>query len=400
MPGVRRRVLVVSPFPPRLDGRHGGSRAVAQLIAGLAARHAIGLLVLRDHEEPGVDEPLRNACDLVVEVEIPAVGPSLRARAANKLRMLWALVHGMPGWAVQRSAPDFEDRLTEAVEQWRPDIVQLEYRIMGQYLATLHAHSVPCVLVDPDPDGPEAMPSAFLTRAERRAWTSLGRTVAGQVDSWVVFTERDRHEVARLGARTPIVCIHLAYDVPDRPLDPAGTDSHRILWVGSFIHPPNVDAALRLARDIFPAVKARVPDASLELVGSYVTPDVQALGGDGVVVQGDVPDVRPHLDAAAVLAAAVQIGGGMRVKILEGLAAGKAIVATPLALEGLALQDGKQVRIAESDADFVDAVVDLLTDVEGRVAIATAAREWAERYLGMDAQVRAYEDLYASLLDR
>jgi glycosyltransferase involved in cell wall biosynthesis len=90
----------------------------------------------------------------------------------------------------------------------------------------------------------------------------------------------------------------------------------------------------------------------------------------------------------------------MRVKILEGLAAGKAIVATPLALEGLALQDGKQVRIAESDADFVDAVVDLLTDVEGRVAIATAAREWAERYLGMDAQVRAYEDLYASLLDR
>jgi glycosyltransferase involved in cell wall biosynthesis len=206
--------------------------------------------------------------------------------------------------------------------------------------------------------------------------------------------------VARLGARTPIVCIHLAYDVPDSPLEPAGTDSHRILWVGSFIHPPNVDAALRLARDIFPAVKARVPDASLELVGSYVTPDVQALGGDGVVVQGDVPDVRPHLDAAAVLAAAVQTGGGMRVKILEGLAAGKAIVATPLALEGLALQDGKQVRIAESDADFVDAVVDLLTDVEGRVAIATAAREWAERYLGMDAQVRAYEDLYASLLDR
>src|SRR4029078_7693426 len=123
--------------------------------------------------------------------------------------------------------------------------------------------------------------------------------------------ERDRHEVARLGARTPIVCIHLAYDVPDSPLEPAGTASHRILWVGSFIHPPNVDAALRLARDIFPAVKARVPDASLELVGSQATPEVRALAGDGITVHADVPDVRPHLDAAAVLAVPVRSGGGM-----------------------------------------------------------------------------------------
>ena len=160
-----------------------------------------------------------------------------------------------------------------------------------------------------------------------------------------------------------------------------------------------MDAAFRLAKDIFPAVKARVPDVSLELIGSYATPEVRALGGDGITVRGDVPDVRPHLDAAAVLVASIRSGGGMRVKILEGLAAGKAIVATPLALEGLALQDGVQVRVAEDNSEFVDAVVDLLTNVERRVTIAKAARQWAERHLGMDAQVRAYEDLYACLID-
>jgi glycosyltransferase involved in cell wall biosynthesis len=142
-----------------------------------------------------------------------------------------------------------------------------------------------------------------------------------------------------------------------------------------------------------------VPDASLELIGSYATPNVRALAGDGIVVHGDVPDVRPYLDAAAVLAAPVRTGGGMRVKILEGLAAGKAIVATPLALEGLSLRDDEQVRVAEDDAGLVDAVVDLLTNVEKRIMIAKAARDWAERHLGMDAQVSAYEDLYASLLD-
>lgn len=59
------RVLVCAPFPPRLDGRHGGSRALAQLLARLAERHAIALLVLRSHDEPGVDEELRSACELV-----------------------------------------------------------------------------------------------------------------------------------------------------------------------------------------------------------------------------------------------------------------------------------------------------------------------------------------------
>lgn len=390
-----RRILIVSPFPPRLDGWHGGSRAVAQLIAGLGIRNTVGLLVMRGHDEPGVDESLRAACDVVVEVEIPQVGQGLVARVANKLRLLAAVARGVPSWAVERSAPQFGARLRELVEEWRPEVVQFEYRIMGQYLPTLRTQSVPCVLVDPDPDGPETR--SFLAFAERRAWTSLGRAIAGQVDSFVVFTERDRRAVSELGPRGPVLCIPLAYDVRSLPVDPAGTHDHRVLWIGSFIHPPNVDAACRLARDIFPQVKARVPDASLELVGSYATKEVFALAGEGVTVLADVPDVRPYLDAAAVLAASVRMGGGMRVKILEGLAAGKAIVATPLALEGLDLRDGEQVLVAESDADFVEAVVDLLTHEERRTGLARAARAWAERHLNMDVQVRAYEDLYASL---
>ena len=159
-----------------------------------------------------------------------------------------------------------------------------------------------------------------------------------------------------------------------------------------------MDGVLRFAREIFPAVRARVPDASLEIVGSHATPQVLALAGEGITVESDVPDVRPYLDAAAVLAAAVWTGGGMRVKVLEGLAAGKAIVASPLAVEGLELQDGEQVLVADSDAEFVDAVVDLLVHVERRTEIARAARRWAERHLDMGVEVEAYEELHASLL--
>ena len=86
----------------------------------------------------------------------------------------------------------------------------------------------------------------------------------------------------------------------------------------------------------------------LRLVGSSAPSRVLALAGDGISVHADVPDVRPYLDAAAVFASPIRLGGGMRVKILEALTAGKAVVASPIALAGLAVRDGDEVLAAET----------------------------------------------------
>jgi glycosyltransferase involved in cell wall biosynthesis len=87
----------------------------------------------------------------------------------------------------------------------------------------------------------------------------------------------------------------------------------------------------------------------------------------------------------------------MRVKVLEALAAGKAIVATPLAVEGISVRDGVEVIVAQTASEFADAVVGLLRDPERRISIAAAARRWAEEHLDVEAEARAYETLYASL---
>jgi glycosyltransferase involved in cell wall biosynthesis len=390
------RVLVAAPFPPRLDGRHGGSRALAQFLARLAARHSIALLVLRAHDEAGVDDVLRPLCDSVEEVEIPPVGPSFGARLTRRIRLRAALLRGTPTWAAERRAPGFGARLEELVRVWRPDVVQLEYRIMGQFLPEI-VGSAPCLLVDLDPVSSEGGQSLLLTPLETRAWKSLGRAVSRQVDSLVVLTERDRETVSELGGSTPVARIPLGYDLSDSPLDPAGTDDS-IVCIGSFIHPPNIDAAVWLAREIFPSVKARVPAASLQLIGSNPPSGIDGLGGNGVTVRGEVGDVLPYLDAAAVVAAPIRLGAGMRVKVLEALAGGKAIVATPLALEGLEVSHGEHVLVAETAAEFADALVELLADVHRRTAIAKAARRWAEQNLDLDRQVQAYEALYEEIL--
>ena len=189
-PGAARvwRILVAAPFPPRLDGRHGGSRAVAQLLAQLADRHRIALLVLRAHDEPGVDKILRSRCDLVEEVEIPRVGASFGARLTHRIRLRAALFRGMSTWAAERTAPGFGVRLEELANTWCPDVIQLEYRIMGQFLPAVAACSKPSVLVDHDPASAEGIGSALLELVEEHAWKSLGRAVSRQVDTIVVFS--------------------------------------------------------------------------------------------------------------------------------------------------------------------------------------------------------------------
>jgi polysaccharide biosynthesis protein PslH len=394
-----KKVLVAAPFPPRLDGHHGGSRALGQLLMRLCARHSIGLAVLKAHDEQGVDETLRARCAFVEEVEIPPPGRSPAARLVYRARLRAALVRGVPTWAAERTANGFATRLEQLVRTWCPDVVQFDYRIMGQFLPAI-PRSTPRLLVDLDPVSSDAQVASLLAPLEARAWSALGRSVSRQVDALVVLTEHDRATIEELDPAAPVACIPIGYDVPERPLNPVGTNGREIIYVGSFIHPPNVDAGLRLVQDIFPRVKARVPDATLRLVGSYASARVDAVSGDSVEVLHDVPDVRPYLDAAAVFAAPIRTGGGMRVKVLEALAHGKALVASPLAIEGLDVEGGKHVLVGTTDAEFADALVDLLLHPERRKAVATAGRAWAEENLDLEPLVRAYEELYASLTDR
>jgi glycosyltransferase involved in cell wall biosynthesis len=109
-----------------------------------------------------------------------------------------------------------------------------------------------------------------------------------------------------------------------------------------------------------------------------------------------VPSVEPWLDRAAVFVVPLRLGGGVRVKTLEALAAGKAIVSTSLGVAGLGLR-GDVVMIADTAADFAAQVSLLLDAPERRRALAQQARTWAERALSAETELEAYEALYAQL---
>ena len=397
----RRRLLFLLPFPPDPDGGHGAARMTGQLLSSLAGAHDVAAIYLRASEEPPIDPALNDRLALVVEVERPSLHGAGQTRRA--VRRALGLAAGRPLWATDWAVPEFAATVREVAQDWRPDVVQGELHVMGQYLPAV---AQPTVLVEHDPGAAAAADLAAWERGLRRAgrrldafaWRRYERGVLAAADAVVAFTEEDRAALSALSPDARVVRIAPGISLPSQPSDPVGGEPPRVLFLGSFVHPPNIEAALRLARAIMPAVRARVPGTALEIVGDAPPGEVRALAGDGVVVTGRVADPRPHLDGAAVVAAPLRLGGGMRVKVLESLAAGKAIVATPRALAGLQLEPGTHALVAESDVELSDALAGLLEDPERRRRIGAAAREWATRHLGWDHAAAAYAALYTTLL--
>jgi glycosyltransferase involved in cell wall biosynthesis len=399
-----RRLLLLLPFAPRLDATHGGGRATAQLIAGLAARHHIALLCLRARSDPPVDTILRERCVLVEEIIRPDGGLSLVQQRSR----LGLLLRGRPLWTIFTAVAEYEQRLRAVAQAWRPDIVQAEFHVMGQYFSALEGCPAPRVLIEHEPGAKAARDVWHSCRGFVQvphyfnwlAWERFEERIIAQAEAVVVFTESDRQAVAKFAQPTPIVRIPLGTILSQKALNPLGDQPSSLLFVGNFRHPPNADAAVRLIGAIFPQVQAKIPELMLHVVGDQPTRAIRQMAHNNIVVTGRVPDVTPYLDRATLVVVPLRMGGGMRVKVLEALAAGKAVIASPLAIEGLDLVDNEQIVLARDDRQFYEAIVQLLADPEKRVSLAARARAWACANLGWEKSIAAYEALYESLIQR
>jgi glycosyltransferase involved in cell wall biosynthesis len=398
-PARRRRILVCSPFPPRLDARHGG-KATAQLLLQLAERNDVALLCLQEPGADSVDPAIAARCARIDEIPLRADGA-----LARRVRWTWGLVRGLPPWAADCRSDEFSARLERLLEEWRPDVVEIHLQAMAQYVEPLRNRDVGKILLDYDPASAWAEEMARTASGLRRvarwievlAWRRHERATRPRFDAIVVFAERDLADVGPTAGDARLLRIPLAVDVPAEPLDALGTEPPTILFFGSFGHHPNVDASLWLARDIFPRVLERAPHARLELVGQEPPDEIRALETEAIAVHGSVPDMTPFIDRAAVVVAPIRLGGSMRMKVLETLAAGKALVATPRAAEGVEATAGEHYLLTEDEDSIVEALTRLVEDPEARRALGRSARVWAEANLGWGRGVRAFEQLYDEL---
>lgn len=217
---------------------------------------------------------------------------------------------------------------------------------------------------------------------------------------WRKMRACERRAVARSTATIAVSAAdrrQLAAEVPNaRVLDiPTGVDleffqpnaaqevADRLVFSGSMDWFPNEDAMCHFAEAMWPAIRAARPNATLTIVGRQPTAKVRALGAQpGITVTGTVDDVRPHVQAGAVFIVPLRAGGGTRLKILEALAMGQAIVSTSIGAEGLDLRDGVDGVLADGDEGFARAVIDLLGDADRRRELGANGRARVEADCG------------------
>lgn len=154
-----------------------------------------------------------------------------------------------------------------------------------------------------------------------------------------------------------------------------------VMFVGSMDWEPNVDGVEYFCREVWPSVVASVPGARFRIVGRGPGPRVRRLADDATVeVTGSVPSVTDHLLEAAVVVVPLRVGGGTRLKIYEAMAAGRAVVSTTIGAEGLDVSSGDDIVLADTSANFANAVIELLIDESLRARIERQATATASRF--------------------
>ena len=404
------RVLIVSPYLPHAQVGHGGGISTYHFALELARRQEVEVLCFARHGETA------HAADLAAAgIRLTTVA----LRSPRDPRWTWPLlvadrtVCWLLAW-LRREPPmvakyrrrRMRQTLLRTVERFQPDVVQFEFSLLANCAAALRrwrgSRRSPLVLLN-------SHEAALLPRQRRRAQSSGLARIRHSIDLWLwtaherrallaadllqCVTEQDRAIYLGLGA-SPTRLWHqpLGVDVDRLPqAAPAQVGAKRLIFLGSFDHAPNRDAVRCLRWEIFPRLSERHPSLVLDIVGAR--PPVWLLQDQDprVRVHGFVAQLDHIFDGASAFVAPLRYGGGIKIKVLEAMARGAAVVTTPIGIEGIDVVPEQHVLVA-GDVDALVAQTDrLLCEPAAAHELGKRARACIRGRYGWPVLVDAFE---------
>ncbi len=207
---------------------------------------------------------------------------------------------------------------------------------------------------------------ARLTKgaADIEAARTVKRTelaVYNRADVVIAVSEDDRKLLLTELKRLRVAIVPTIHDVALFD-DATQRTPNTLVFVGSFLHEPNIDAMIYFCNEVLPLIATEIPGVRLTIIGSSVTQSVKELERDGVEVLGFVPDIKPYLESSYVSIAPLRYGGGIKGKIGEAMAHGLPVVTTSIGMEGFGLTPSANVLIGDTPQDFARMTCDLLRD--------------------------------------
>ncbi len=405
------------PYPPR----QGTTIRNFNLIRYLARQHELHLFTfLAPGEVLAPDNRLWRFCRRIESANHPI--RSLSVRALDTIR------RATPDMGLRLESPIAHATLARMLDTERYDIVQIEGIEMAQYgLAALDRqgkaptrgqrprlvfddHNVEYLLQKRaglvDLRNPRRWIAAAYSIVQ---WQKLRRYeahICRRVDAITAVSEVDASALSRLVPGADITTVPNGIDLADYPVaaeqEIPGETPSRIVFTGKMDYRPNIDAVLWFGRQVLPLIQQETPDARFQIVGMNPSPRLDELRSNpGVEITGAVDDVRPYIREAAVYVVPMRVGGGTRFKVLEAMASGKALVSTTLGVEGIPVEAGRHLLIADTPEQFAASVVSVLKDqrAQGELAaqLGREARAFVASHYSWEQIIPRMEDVYRRL---
>ncbi|RPH91391.1 MAG: glycosyltransferase [Chroococcales cyanobacterium metabat2.561] len=222
-------------------------------------------------------------------------------------------------------------------------------------------------------------PSYQNTSWSWETYQKLELNYANQAEATVVVTEDEKQVLSSLGVKNVWVIpnIHEEISLSEKV---AFDQRSGLVFIGSYNHPPNIDAVKWLCLEIMPLVWVSRPDITVNLLGSNLKDEVKELASDQVIVTGYVPEVEPYFQKSRIFVAPLRFGAGMKGKIGQSLSLGLPTITTKIGAEGMGLIDHQDVLIADTAEEFAQAVIELYDNRELWQKLANNSLETIKRY--------------------
>ena len=375
------KILFLSPTVP-FPLTDGGRIRVFNLLKQIAAKSDVTLLVLET--QPTDADGVAELQQFGIQVHLIRNAPTLPRVSFGTLAN--AVLKQQPITVARYALPAYRQKLRELVATEDFDLVHYEMFHTAQFRMET---DLPSVLSQQNVDsaiwrrlcGETTHPFyKFAYWTQQLAFQRYERVLSPKFDAVTCTSAIDAAVFQRHCQEGAIEVIPNGVDVTHYQPDFTSEAPAHLIYIGSMDWYPNEDAVAFFADEVLPSIQDKVPDVQFSIVGGNPSARVQKLGARaGVVVTGRVPEIKPYFAEATVFVVPLRIGSGTRLKILEALAMGKAIVSTTVGAEGLDLKDGEEIFIADEPAIFADAVTRLLTDASLRRRIGENGRARVEK---------------------
>lgn len=304
---------------------------------------------------------------------------------------------------------DFEEALVRILEEETFDIIQLESLYMVPYIEAIRKHSnARVVLRTHNIEHLIWQRLASTCKSPLRKWylnllaerlRHYEHWAINRVDGIAAMTAEDELLLRETGARVPVMVAPVGVDLSDYPISYT-PEPHVVFHIGAMVWMPNQEGVHWFLNEVWPAVVSQVPAARLKLAGKKMPDYIRKYASGAVEVNDFVPDGKAFIGTGGIMIVPLFSGSGMRVKIVEGMAMGKAIISTSVGAEGIGGEPGRDYLIADTAEAFVDQVVRLLQHPDLQRTLGRNARAFTEKVFDNKAIGTRLLAFYSSLLNQ